>query len=336
MTQDAVSLRQLFFEKRGKLVDKWEQYLGVYEREFGSVIARGLPVDLLEIGVQNGGSLETWAAFFPYGSTVMGLDIDPKVRTLTWNSPRIETIILDATDRVALDKALGARTFDIVIDDGSHACNDVITTFRSLFDRVRPGGLYVIEDLHASYFPSHRGGFCAQGTSIEFLKHLVDALHADYFDDLPNGSVTARTETDQFNSWISRISFHDSIVIIEKLTQRKTRPYRRIFGGEDDEVFPLAEIVGTLPPARLGMLLAGETAAREIVDWMRSLPIQFSEDRAVLERNSELRRAPELIAGNLRCGSASGNAPEPPETGVSNKAKRHKRSRPASNRKLSK
>ena len=37
---------------------------------------------------------------------------------------------------------------DIIIDDGSHFADDVTFTFERLFPCLRPGGCYVMEDLH--------------------------------------------------------------------------------------------------------------------------------------------------------------------------------------------
>ena len=71
---------------------------------------------------------------------------------------------------------LGNSTFDIIIDDGSHICSDVIRTFQYCFDYLAPGGKFIIEDLHTSYFPPHGGGFRKLGSSIEWLKSVVDAL----------------------------------------------------------------------------------------------------------------------------------------------------------------
>jgi hypothetical protein len=63
-------LNDLFFEHDAKRVDKWEQYLGTYQSELAPFVERGTPVRLLEIGVQNGGSLELWANYLPTGSVI--------------------------------------------------------------------------------------------------------------------------------------------------------------------------------------------------------------------------------------------------------------------------
>ena len=57
------SLRQLYDEHTGKVSDKWALYLEVYDRAFGPYRER--PVSLVEVGVQNGGSLEIWSRYFP-------------------------------------------------------------------------------------------------------------------------------------------------------------------------------------------------------------------------------------------------------------------------------
>ena len=50
------SLREVHSEQQGKVSDKWARYLDIYEAAFANF--RDLPVRVLEIGVQNGGSLE--------------------------------------------------------------------------------------------------------------------------------------------------------------------------------------------------------------------------------------------------------------------------------------
>lgn len=42
--------------------------------------------------------------------------------------------------------------YDIIIDDGSHMVRHVIASFEALFPYLRRGGLYIIEDLHTSYW----------------------------------------------------------------------------------------------------------------------------------------------------------------------------------------
>lgn len=256
-------LADAFFRKTGKAVDKWEQYLPVYAREFARFRARGAPVALLEVGVQNGGSLELWAQVLPAGSTVTGLDIDPKVGGLAFDTDRIRTFVADASRAEAVDAVLGGQSFDIVIDDGSHKSSDVVATFPILFPRVRPGGLYVIEDLHCSYYASHGGGFRRPDASIAWLKGLIDALNADHVAPHEVEPEELRRLM-RANREVAGIGFYDSLAVIEKLALEKNRPYRRLLSGEHSEVVPLRDVAAAAPRGTLDAMLFGHAAARAL------------------------------------------------------------------------
>jgi len=49
--------------------------------------------------------------------------------------------------------------WDIIIDDGSHIPRHQLVSFSALFPFVRPGGVYVIEDIESSYYdgPEDKG-----------------------------------------------------------------------------------------------------------------------------------------------------------------------------------
>ena len=63
-------------KKTGKVSDKWDSYLPVYDRLFA--LRKDDAIDLLEIGVQNGGSLEIMSQFFINAKRLVGCDIDPR------------------------------------------------------------------------------------------------------------------------------------------------------------------------------------------------------------------------------------------------------------------
>ena len=150
-------------------------------RRTGTFVARATPVRLLEIGVQNGGSLEVWSKYLPPDSTIIGIDIDPTVEKLNFNG-NVRAFVADINDTDKVDRLIGPEPFDVIIDDGSHTSSDIISTFRRLFPRLALGGKYIVEDLHASYWKSHEGGLRLRSSSIEYFKDVVDALNADYFE----------------------------------------------------------------------------------------------------------------------------------------------------------
>jgi predicted O-methyltransferase YrrM len=63
---------------------------------------------------------------------------------------------IDQADQSALDEIMdsefGAEPLDFVIDDASHLLHETRVSFNRLFPRVRPGGIYMIEDWTWGHF----------------------------------------------------------------------------------------------------------------------------------------------------------------------------------------
>jgi hypothetical protein len=168
----------------------------------------------------------------------------------------------------------------------------VTSAFEALLPRLAPAGKYFIEDLHTSYWASYGGGFRRHGTAIEHLKKLVDALHADHFE----GDVEAdeRQWVTNFNSEIERVSFHDSIAVIIKYSQRKTSRFNRVLnGGEMPVTGPgyLLDVIASDSGAYALLNGAKDTvvaaAAREISDMRR----ERSHKRMELEQHAATEAA---------------------------------------------
>ena len=115
--------------------------------------------DLLEIGVQNGGSLEIWANFFPNSENIIGLDVHPDCENLVFQDPRIKVFVEDASEEkgAKLVRQISSN-LGILIDDGSHNSRDVISSFLLFFLQLKSGGIYVIEDPQTSYCYDWGGG----------------------------------------------------------------------------------------------------------------------------------------------------------------------------------
>ncbi len=168
--------------KTGKVSDKWASYLPHYDALFGPL--RGHPVCVLEIGVQNGGSLETWAAFFQAGDVFVGCDIDPKCGRLQYDDPRIKIVVGDANTAPTFEKITSIKnTFDIVIDDGSHVSMDIMRCFVNFFPLLNPGGIYVIEVAHCLYLDQYGGGLLSEFGAVAFFKRLVDVVSFQFWKD---------------------------------------------------------------------------------------------------------------------------------------------------------
>jgi hypothetical protein len=155
-------------------------YLDEYNRLFDA--HREQPVRLLEIGVQNGGSLEIWSKFFSNAEKIIGCDINPDCAQLQFDDPKIAVVVADAnTDEAERHILELSPAFDLIIDDGSHHSADIVRSFARYFSHVSDGGLYVAEDLHCSYWKDFDGGIFHPYSSIAFFKRLADVINHDHW-----------------------------------------------------------------------------------------------------------------------------------------------------------
>lgn len=120
-------------------------YAGFYDLLFGQY--RKEPTDFLEIGVNRGGSLVMWRRFFENPeSTISGIDIRSSFDPFT-PEDRITAHVFDAADVVQFDNIFQDKRFDIILDDGAHEKESQVNLYHHHCHRIKPGGLYVIEDI---------------------------------------------------------------------------------------------------------------------------------------------------------------------------------------------
>ncbi len=170
----------VFRAHQGKVSDKWSAYLPVYDEVFRDF--KNEKIRLLEIGVQNGGSLEVYSKYFPHHETIIGCDIHPLCAGLAYVNPRIKVVVGDCNKPETRAQIFAASdSFDLIIDDGSHRSNDIIHSFLAYYPALRPGGVYVIEDLHASYWRDFDGGLFHKQSSLSIFKLLIDVINAEHW-----------------------------------------------------------------------------------------------------------------------------------------------------------
>jgi len=105
--------------------------------------------------------------------------------------------------------------FDIIIDDGSHLSTHIITSFQSLIDHVADKGLYIVEDVHATYWKGFRAVNTYDNAMPYFfrLTHQLNSeasLHSRAAEDL----LDEEKERDQsIASRIKKIEFHPSLIV---------------------------------------------------------------------------------------------------------------------------
>ncbi|MDC3023401.1 class I SAM-dependent methyltransferase [Pelagibacteraceae bacterium] len=110
-----------------------------YHHKFDKIRLNKL--NILEIGVSTGLSLEMWSEYFP-NSNIIGVELK-NIDYRPTNS-RIKLIIGNGTDSKTFEKV---DQLDIIIDDGSHIFTDQIFSYAILYHKLNKGGIYVIEDV---------------------------------------------------------------------------------------------------------------------------------------------------------------------------------------------
>jgi hypothetical protein len=135
-------------------------YTTIYSVLFGKLRDQPLLIFELGLGTNNpnfpfsmgvngrpGASLRGWRELFPH-AIVYGADID---RDVLFEEDRIKTFYCDQLDSVAIRDVWSQPELqggmDIIIDDGLHTFEGNTSFLDGSLDRLRPGGVYVIEDI---------------------------------------------------------------------------------------------------------------------------------------------------------------------------------------------
>lgn len=196
------SLFEIFKEDIDRPSIKWYHYFEVYEKHLSKY--RNQKVRVLEIGVQDGGSLQMWKNYLGSDSFIVGIDIDPYCK---YEEEQIVVEIGSQSDEDFLEKIVNQYgPFDIIIDDGSHIQDDIMTSFSFLYPLLNPDGCYVIEDLHTSYFKHFNGGLNSKNNVVSLISNYIHDINSDYI-----GGPYQKTL-----NGVSSISFYDSMITIEK------------------------------------------------------------------------------------------------------------------------
>jgi len=142
-----------------------------YNRIFEPMLEQ--KVKMLEIGVADprfpGASVKVWTEYFP-NLEYIGFDIEPSAKA--FENDKAKIFIGDQNnpvDLLACIKEHGGN-FDIILDDGSHHGEHILTSFLTLFPFLKKGGYYIIEDLHSVY------------TNVDYMLPALDDIikHANF------------------------------------------------------------------------------------------------------------------------------------------------------------
>ena len=152
---DSNKLNELFIKHKSDKASR-HSYGNFYEK----LLEGNETPKILEIGIgsvnkndyANGiaaGSLKAWREFFPNGQ-IIGADIDREsVKEAGYPSFYVDQI--NEVSILELKKELQAfGGLDLIIDDGFHEIHANLMPLILLMDCLKPGGFYVIEDVHES------------------------------------------------------------------------------------------------------------------------------------------------------------------------------------------
>ena len=188
-------------------------YLAYYDREFAGLEDK--PLVLVELGIDRGESLRLWADWFPRGR-IIGFDRlafapapDSRISAHLCQQSKPETILAQLPSVV-----------DIVIDDMSHVRRLTEPCFWALWDRLRAGGLYYIEDWCTGFCedwpdgespdPHHQRPGGHDAGMVGLVKTLVDEIGAAVAS---RGTLKGASPR---KSRFARMTIYAGMVVIEK------------------------------------------------------------------------------------------------------------------------
>lgn len=204
------NIHKYFLNNSETVIHKWIHYFDIYERHLSRFINKSPTI--IEIGVGGGGSLAMWANYFGTGSKIIGIDTNPDCKK--YEKENIE-IFIGSQDCKNITDSIFQKypKIDIVIDDGSHIMNHMISSFKILYEKISVNGVYIVEDTHTCYWHEFGGGLKKEESFIEFAKNKIDEINAVH----SRGAVPVT----HFTKHTDQISFYDSVVVFEKRKQAR-------------------------------------------------------------------------------------------------------------------
>jgi hypothetical protein len=140
-----------------------------YDFIFGPL--RDRPIRLLEIGVAGGASIRMWLDYFRRAE-IVGVDISDSL----FRAERFTYVVGDQSSREFWAEFLWRYSaFDIIIDDGGHQNQQVVTSFECLWPYVKSGGFYAVENL-----PIARGTGLVSPGWPEHMDWVKDKMPFDF------------------------------------------------------------------------------------------------------------------------------------------------------------
>lgn len=195
--------------------------LGVTGKRWKAGIVRGRNT--------GGASLKMWYDYFP-NAQIYGIDVN---ECSYLDNDRVRTFVADQGNLAELEafvQATANTEFDVIIDDGSHRPDHQQISLGFFFKRLKPGGLYFIEDLLANGMGDGARGWMACDSvrnTRTVLKHFVK--HGVF------GEPHALVDPDELRSAIDAVHFHVPRISFKVVVHASLkRPIKKLVSYQPD------------------------------------------------------------------------------------------------------
>ncbi len=185
-----------------KTENKGHGYSKFYEEKLDKL--KNQKINILEIGSYAGASAAAFVKYLPE-SNIFCFDIN--ISNFVYKSKKIHVFGLDINNKKKTVKALNKianhfkiKTFDIIIDDGSHNLSDILAALKFFFKYLKKKGLYIIEDFkHPNYY--------------SYNKNINHILVDEFFKNLEkkntfNSNIFNKNEQLDFMDMINKIEIY--------------------------------------------------------------------------------------------------------------------------------
>lgn len=169
---------------------------------------------VLEIGVETPRSMKMWEEYFP-NATIFGMDIDETCKRVEGGRKKI--FIGDQTNPDDLNRFLceHGTNFDVIIDDGLHSEDSILTSFACLFPALKPGGVFIVEDI------------IKQPKVVQFFSDL--AQNVNFWPQNHPGSKWISVSHFEESDWLTRnvvgVSIHRYLAFVVRGENPEINPY---------------------------------------------------------------------------------------------------------------
>lgn len=165
------------------------------------------PIRFLEIGISTGSSLKMWEDYFTKAE-IFGADIrseEERIRefgnlNIFFDETRTKTFVVN--QEITEDLFKLPENLDVIIDDGGHTMFQQQNTLKTIFKNLKPGGIYILEDLHTStpeFWDSCDYGRTNTNNTIKLLTDLSNKTLSDdreyYLNDVEFNELLREIES---------------------------------------------------------------------------------------------------------------------------------------------